>query len=183
MKKLLAMLLILAMVLSLAACKAEEETPATTAATVEETAAQTEAPVETTAPAVEEGFRFTLDGTALIPGTEYDASALAEPDSVYQVPSCAIEGTDNVYSFSAVEITAFFDGTKEIIYSVAILDPNTCTDEGLYLGDSRQRAMELYGEDYAENGTAMVYTKGNTMLTLIIQNEYVVDIEFSWITE
>ena len=181
MKKFIVMLLALVMLLTFAACDSTGQTPDTTAAAQTDPAADIQQ--EATAPAGEEGFRFTLEGVALVPGTDYDAAALPEPGSVYQVPSCAIEGTDNVYSFDAVEVTAFFDGTKEIIYSIAILDPNVCTDEGLYLGDSVDRALELYGEDYQENGTAMVYTKGMTMLTLIVQNGYVVDIEFSWITQ
>lgn len=181
MKKLLVMLLALAMLLTLAACDGATHPLDTTAPTQTDPAADTQP--ETTAPAAEEGFCFTLEGVALVPGTDYDASVLPEPASVYQVPSCAIEGTDNVYSFNAVEVTAFFDGTTEIIYAIAILDPNVCTDEGLYLGDSVDRALELYGEDYQENGTAMVYTKGQTKLTLIVQNGYVVDIEFSWITQ
>lgn len=182
MKKIIAMLMALLMAMCFAACDGGEDAPATTVPT-EETAEPTQIPEETAAPVVQEGFCFTLEGVKLIPGTEYDASVLPEPGSVYQVPSCAIEGTDNVYSFDAVEITAFFDGTREIIYSVAIVDPNVCTDEGLYLGDSAQRVIELYGDNYVENGTAMVYTKGATMLTLIVQNGYVVDIDFSWITE
>lgn len=182
MKKIFAMLLICAMMLCLAACESAEEAPATTVPT-EAATIPADVPEETSAPAAQEGFRFTLEGVALVPGADYDASALPEPGSVYQVPSCAIEGTDNVYSFNTVEITAFFDGTKEIIYSIAILDPNVCTDEGLYLGDSAEKVIELYGDTYEENGTAMIYTKGETMLTLIVQNGYVVDIEFSWITE
>lgn len=184
MRKLLAILLALTMLLCFTACDGGGEAQETTEAPVETTHAPEETIEETEAPSVSEaGFCFTLNGVVLTPGTTYDASALPEPASVYQVPSCAIEGTDNVYSFDTVEVTAFNDGTKEIIYAIAILDPNLCTDEGLYLGDSADKVLELYGEEYQENGTAMVYTKGNTKLTVIVQNGYVVDIEFSWITE
>lgn len=187
MKKMFAVLLALLMLLAMTACSGSD-TPETTAA------AETEAPVATEEAELDGGadigvvpvepFVFTFNGVALIPGTVYDAAALPEPASVYQVPSCAIEGTDNVYNFNdAVEITAFNDGSQEIIYSIAIFDPNVCTDEGLYLGDDMARVIELYGEDYTENGTAMVYTKGNTELTIILQNGFVVDMEFKWITE
>lgn len=183
MKKLFALFLVLTMVLALTACGGEDAPETTTGSDVPETTENTPGTAETTAPVgTEEGFCFTLDGVKLVPGTTYDASQLPEPDSVYQVPSCAIEGTDNVYSFAAVEITAFNDGTQEIIYAIAIIDPNVCTDEGLYLGDNVETVVNLYGEDYTENGTAMVYTRGNTMLSIIVQNGYVVDIEFSWIT-
>ena len=191
MKKMFAVLLAMLMLLGLCACGNTDKPQETTAPIV------TDAPVTEPA-ATEEGeldggfdigvvpvepFVFTFNGVTLIPGTAYDASALPEPASVYQVPSCAIEGTDNVYNFDTVEITAFHDGTQEIIYSIAIFDPNVCTDEGLYLGDDTARVIELYGEDYTENGTAMVYTKGNTELTIILQNGFVVDMEFKWITE
>lgn len=193
MKKLFAILLALTLLLSLTACDGGEKPQETTApASVETTVpAQTEesipetteAPEETQAPVVEgPDFCFTFEGVALTPGTIYDAAALPAPNSVYQVPSCAIEGTDNVYSFDAIDITAFHDGTQEIIYSIAIFDPNVCTDEGLYLGDDAARVIELYGENYTENGTAMVYTRPNSMLTVILQNGYVVSIEYAWIT-
>ncbi len=193
MKKLIAILLALTMLLALTACGNAEKPQETTEAPVETTAASveaTEAPLETTAPqeteapaVIQEPFGFTFQGVVLIPGTVYNAAALPAPSSVYQVPSCAIEGTDNVYSFDNVEITAFHDGTQEIIYAIAIFDPNICTDEGLYLGDDAARVVELYGEDYTENGTAMVYTRGNTMLTIILQGGFVADMELRWITE
>ena len=190
MKKIIAMILALTLLLALCGCdsgeKPQQTDPAATNAPVETTAAavETTVPQETEAPAViEEPFGFAFEGALLIPGTVYDASMLPEPTYVYQVPSCAIEGTDNVYSFDTVEITAFNDGTQEIIYAIAIFDPNICTDEGLYLGDDTARVIELYGEDYEMNGTAMVYTRGNTMLTIILQDDYVVDMEFKWITE
>ena len=191
MKKMFAVLLAMLMLLGLCACGNTDKPQETAVHPV------TEAPA-TEPSATEEGeldggfdigvvpvepFVFTFNGVTLIPGAVYDASALPEPASVYQVPSCAIEGTDNVYNFDTVEITAFHDGTQEIIYSIAIFDPNVCTDEGLYLGDDAARVIELYGENYTENGTAMVYTKGNTELTIILQNGCVVDMEFKWITE
>lgn len=188
MKKFFAIILALTMLLTLAACDNGEK-PAQTTEAPQATEIATE-PETTVAPeetqvsaAAEQGFGLTFNGVVLTPGTAYDAAALPEPSSVYEVPSCAIEGTDNVYSFPELDITAFNDGTQEIIYSIAIFDPNVCTDEGLYLGDDAARVIELYGEDYEENGTAMVYTRGNTMLTIILQNESVMDIEFSWITE
>ena len=188
MRRMFAMLLALTMLLTLAACdNGEKPVETTKAPEVTEIANEPEttaAPEETQAPeTAEEGFSLTFNGVVLTPGTVYDASVLPEPNSVYEVPSCAIEGTDNVYSFTELDITAFNDGTQEIIYAIAIFDPNVCTDEGLYLGDDAARVIELYGENYEENGTALVYTRGNTMLTIILQNESVVDIEFSWITE
>lgn len=196
MKKFLAIALALTMLLAFTACdsgeKTQETTPAPVATQATEVPLVTEtvepetteaAEAETEAPVAQDPFFLTFNGVQLVPGTLYDSSKLPSPSSVYQVPSCAIEGTDNVYSFNELDITAFNDGTQEIIYSIAIFDPNVCTDEGLYLGDDVARVIELYGENYTENGTAMVYVRGNTQLCLILQNGFIVDIEFRWITD
>lgn len=188
MKKIFAIALALAMILSLAACGEQE-----TEQTVETTGTPA---VETTVPAVQEEttepqaqvqdedpFSLTFEGVPLVPGTAYDAAVLPEPLSVYQVPSCAIEGTDNVYSFEALEITAFDNGTGEVIYSIVLVDPNAATDEGLMLGDTLEKVIELYGEAYEQVGNSLVYTRGGTTLTLILQGDYVVDIEFAWVAE
>ena len=100
---------------------------------------------------------------------------------MYQVPSCAVEGTDNVYNFGGFEITAFAENGSERIYSVYFIDPNLTTPEGLALGDGVQKVTELYGEDYAQDGAALVYTAGDTQLIVIVENDVVVSIEYRWV--
>lgn len=192
MKKLIAMMLAVLMLLALAACGAEEEPNADlviTRAPVEEN--ETEAPTEaeeeetpapeTEAPAPVAGgdvFAFELEGVEIIPGEPFDASALPEAESLYTVPSCALEGTDNVYNYGTVEVTAYDEGNGEHVYSVYFIDPNTTTPEGLALGDSMSKVTELYGEDYTEEGTSYIYTRGNTMLIVIAQGDVVASIEY-----
>lgn len=187
MKKLIAMLLAVMMVFSLAACGAEEEPNADLVITrapeeQEQTPATQapEAPAETEAPAaVEEGnYIFTSNGVDLIPGADFDAAVLGAPASVYEVPSCAIEGTDNVYNYEAFEITAYDDGTGEVIYSIFFLDPNLTTNEGLALGDDVSKVVDLYGENYVEDGDSYVYTRTEGQLIVILQDGVVVSIEY-----
>ena len=128
MKKLIAILLSLALIFALAACG---ETPSATDSTP---APSDSTPVEEQKKP-EEAFFFLMDGVKLIPGNAFDADARPEANDVFQVPSCAIEGTDDVFGYDAVEITAYNDGTGPVIYSIYMLDPNVSTAEGLYLGD------------------------------------------------
>jgi predicted small lipoprotein YifL len=178
MKKLIALLLAVLMVAALAACGAEP--PKTTEPAAQE---QTD-PTKTTEPEVtdpapaEEVFSFTYEGVELVPGAAFDPAQLPEADSVFEVPSCAIEGTDNVYSYPPFELTAYNDGTGEVIYSIYLLDANTPTAEGLYVGDDLARVTELYGSDYTENDTELTFTKGNTTLNLILDGETVISIEY-----
>ena len=130
----------------------------------------------------EEGFCFTLENVVLTPGAAYPADQLPAPLSVYTVPSCALDGTDNVYQFQTVEVTAFKDSSGEFIYSIFLTDANTPTAEGLYLGDSLDQVTTLYGSDYQRNGTEIRYQKGNTLLVILLQNDFVFSIEYRMIT-
>lgn len=198
MKKLFAIMLAMMMVFSLCACGAEEETNADlviTRAPVEETeapAAQdeaTEAPTEAegeAAPAVidVEFYAFEAEGVQLVPGAAFDADEMpSKASSVYTVPSCALEGTDNVYNYDdAFEVTAFDEGDGEFIYSVYILDPNLTTPEGLALGDSKDKVVQLYGAGYQDNGNEYVYQAGDTILDIIFQGDSVASIEYRMVT-
>ena len=176
MKKLFAALLALAMVLSLAACG--EDAPAATQPNAATNPPQPTFGTAATNPIDTKTFAFTFADTQLIPGAAFDASALPEASGVMQVPSCAFEGTDNAYNYDAFELTAYNDGSGEVIYSIYLLDPNTPTDEGLYLGDDFAQATMLYGDEYTENGTQITYTRGNTQLILILQDDVVTSIEY-----
>ena len=120
MKKWIAMLLALTLLVGLTACGGAPaaETPDPTQA------ANSGAPVGDQNDKTEEGYFFTLEGEKLIPGAAFDPSAYPEANSVYEVPSCAIEGTDNLYDYGTVEVTAYDDGTGEIICSVYLVDAN-----------------------------------------------------------
>lgn len=192
MKRVLAILLTIALLTVLVGCDKKEQPKDTQAQTtaapaVETTNAPEEettvAPEETTAPEQvvdEDVFSFTYQGVALVPGNAFDSAALPEAESVYQVPSCAIEGTDNVYSYGDIEVTAFNDGSGEVIYSVYIVDANTPTAEGLYIGDTLDQVIAVYGEDYTQENGQVTYQKGNTLLVIILDGDYVASIDFRW---
>ena len=199
MKRVLAILLTIALLTVLVGCDKKEQpkdtqaqttaAPAveTTNAPEEETTVVPEettvVPEETTAPEQvvdEDVFSFTYQGVTLVPGNAFDSAALPEAESVYQVPSCAIEGTDNVYSYGDIEVTAFNDGNGEVIYSVYIVDANTPTAEGLYIGDTLDQVIAVYGEDYTQENSQVTYQKGNTLLVIILDGDYVASIDFRW---
>ena len=177
------MLLALLMLLSLTACGAEEESDADlviTRAPEEAKDASEAAAEETAAPEekMETPFVFVYEGVELMPGQAFDAAVLPAADAVSQVPSCALEGTDNAYNYTAFELTAFDDGNGEVIYSIYLLDANLATPEGLALGDDEAKIVELYGEDFVREGTSYVYTREGTVLSLIVQDGTVISIEY-----
>ena len=187
MKKLIALMMALAMVFALAACGNSadpDEIPAITRGQDEENEAQgqpqqeDEQKQEEQSAAAETVYAYTYEGVKLVPGAAFDPSVLPEAESVFEVPSCAIEGTDNLYNYGTFELTAFNDGTGEVIYSIFFNDPNITTDEGLALGDDVEKMVQIYGEDYTQEGTAYVYTSQGTILSILVQNDTVTSIEF-----
>ena len=197
MKKILAFFCCLVLTAGLTACGSDElseERMITRPPEVEAVSVMAEAetePVETvsTEAATEAAtfklgnYTFDFDGVELIPGDPFDPSVLPEADSVYEVPSCAIVGTDNLYNYGSFELTAFDDGTSELIYSILLTDPNITTTEGLALGDTLQKMVDIYGEGYTKQGNACVYTGDAETLNIILQNDRIASIEYRMITD
>ena len=192
MKKLIALILVLVLTLCLGAC---QETPAgnptkapgattdATSGTSETTGAAQTGPAATTAAPGSAVYAFLFENKELVPGAAFDVTALPEAAFVYEVPSCAFEGTDKVYNYQTFELTAFDDGTGPVIYSIFLVDANTPTTEGLYLGDDISRVTELYGQDCQIDGSQYIYTGDGMMLLILIKNDFVSSIEYRMVTE
>ena len=196
MKRILALLCCLVLLTGLTACGSDElseermitrppeeaAVPMMVEAAPEPTETETTEAAAEAAPVNLGNYTFEFDGVELIPGVPFDPSVLPAAESVYEVPSCAIEGTDILYNYNVVEVTVFDAGQEPVIYSIYLLDANTSTDEGLYLGDDVATVESIYGTDYKEDGTAMVYEKRNTQLRILIDNGAVFNIEYRMIT-
>ena len=116
----------------------------------------------------DENFNVSYLGVDVTPGIPYDRNSIPEEGTYSEIPSCAFEGTDNVSTFSHVEITsAQIDGV-ESVYSVYFLDPEVQTNEGVMISDEKSKVIEKYGNDYEEVGNKITYTKGQVQLSFII---------------
>ncbi len=176
MKKLMLILLAGAMALSLAAC-GKEKTPGETNLPQQTTAPkETTVPQETTAPQ-DEAFAFHAGDAVIVPGTPFDPSVLPATSNVYTIPSCAFQGTDNVYNYGSYEIIAYNEGNGEVVYSIYFIDANLTTPEGLAIGDEAAKVTQLYGEGTV-NENEITYRKGDTLLIIILDGDFVASIEY-----
>lgn len=190
MKKIFVMLLVLSLLL----CACGGEAPVETQP--QQTEGQTPLPVapvipDTTETEPEESkyqdpnlvinnreYTFTLEGVELIPGQPFDASALPEANTVFEIPSCAFEGTDNVYGYNTCEVTAYNEGNGEVIYSIYIMDPNVVTPEGLALGDEEAKIVAAYGPNYNLSDGQYTYIGRNTQVIILTSGGFVISIEY-----
>ena len=122
-----------------------------------------------------EDFRFTYREAEI--GINAEAGPvlyrLGEPVQCTQSPSCAFEGMDTTYYHGGIYLTtATVEGTERII-RVWFADDTVCTGEGLKIGDSRERAQELYGpEGFREDGIWEA-VRGNTRLVITFAEDTV----------
>lgn len=108
---------------------------------------------------------------------ESTLSAIGEPDSVFEAPSCAFDGRDILYSYPHMELDVFeFDGNAKI-YSVSITDDVISTNEGIFLGDSITKVKEKYGEASVDNG-AINYSAKDMKLEFVIRDDSVIAIRY-----
>ena len=170
MKKILALMLALLCLLTLAACGGEgatQKTSSTIATTV--------------IPKPENSFYLSFSNQDLIPGAEFPVGWLPKADFVQDTPDCVNGGQTKIYSYEYLQITTYMSGETEILYSI-IINPdkgaNTPTAEGLYFGDDAARVEALYGTDAAKDGDVWTYRKGNVLLILQFGNDQVVGIEY-----
>lgn len=180
MKRLIVLLLVVVLVCTLAACGNNNPAPTkpTGGENTKPSASQPDANENTSGNSDATAYFFMAGAVKLVPCAPFDASALPEPSSTFEVPSCAFEGTDKVYNYETYEITAFHDGEKEVIYSIYLIEPSVTTPEGLAVGDDAADVKKLYGEPQQINGNEWKYTSGDTEFLVMVNKETVISIEY-----
>jgi len=188
---------LLLMVLFLAACNggngsndannANNET-VIPAATVNDTTDPEPAGADATVPVVttetpdsaetNQTFDFTLGNTTIVMGMDMAdvINLLGEPISIFEIPSCAFEGTDRVFLFPGVQIhTIPIDG-DDFIHTISLRDDTVATQNGIFLGSSLDSLINAYGDEYTRDFDMLTFTLGFTSLSFLINDNMVASI-------
>lgn len=171
MKKMLSLILALALVLCLAACG--EKTPAETTA----------APQQNDAPEV--GMGFTYKGTKVALNAEMAPilAALGEPISYTEEASCAFEGLDKTYYFGSFYVQTYPMGDKDYVFSIWFADDGVTTDEGVYVGAPQAEVEAAYGAENYNGSNAYIVTEGKTTFTVILEEGKASSIQYDLVLE
>ncbi len=110
-------------------------------------------------------------------------SALGEPNSTYESPSCAFQGNDYYYDYGSFELSAYDEGEGKFIYSVFFKDDLIETPEGLCIGDSAADVEALYGAEGKLDSGNYSYTDGNCNLMIFITDGAVSSIEYTAVVQ
>ena len=131
----------------------------------------------------EDVYAFVDGGKEIVLGNEFSKEELGEEEAYSEIASCAFEGLDKTYTYTNYEITTFPDGEKDRIYSIYFLNTEVATKEGVRVSDSIDDMIKAYGEDYEKQGNQYTYTKGNTNLEFIVENDVITSIQYTYIAE
>ncbi len=126
-------------------------------------------------------YVFDYKGVALQPNTDVAPAlkALGEAQECFEAKSCAFDGMDKTYFYSGIELTTYPKSDKEdYISSIYFTDDSVSTKEGIYIGSTRQQLLDAYGDNYTSNGQAYTYTKEDTSIMFILEEDEVTSITY-----
>ena len=187
MKKYIAFILCLCMVMTLAACGNGSETKPTDAAPVETTPNNAEVPTDPAGQEdqQEEDFVFVYNGVEikLYAPAEPIVEALGEPKKYTESPSCAFNGLDKTYFYGSFYMDTYPEDGKDFVYGWWFADDSVTTQEGLYIGASQAEVEAAYGADSFNGENAYIITRNGGTLTVIVEDGVVTSIQYTIILE
>lgn len=104
--------------------------------------------------------------------------ALGEPISYFEAASCAFEGLDKMYTYNSFQLDTYPMNDVDYVSSIVFKDDSIATAEGVSIGETRAKVEDVYGTDYEENGSMLVYHKDGMKLCFILEGDSVASIEY-----
>ena len=127
---------------------------------------------------VEGNFAFKSSDVVITIDDEAEVilNKLGKPMKYFEAPSCAYQGLDKTYYYNGFEVTTYTDKGKDYIANILLVDDSVTTDEGIYIGSSKDDVVNAYGSEYVESTGQYSYSKGDSELQFIFENNLVVSI-------
>lgn len=132
-----------------------------------------------------EGFVFKLKDTDIQLNAKMAdlTGKLGKEDAYFESNSCAFQGLDKVYTYGSVVISTYPLENVDYVYTIELKDDTVETPEGIYIGSSKADVEKAYGTPGSTTDTAYIYTKGESQLNIIFEDDAVSSIVYTAITE
>lgn len=115
------------------------------------------------------------------PGTFFNnlIATLDEYNSYRIEQSNYYEGEATIYEYNTFEVETYFDNNIEKIFSIRFTSDNQLTNEGVRLGDSKEKMLNIYKNNYTNpDDNIFVYNLSNTNLSFTIEDDIIVEIVY-----
>ena len=176
MKKIIALVLALAMTLTLAACGGD---------TTPETTAPAAPSVNTPATPDAASWKYTVQGVDIMMHANAAPilEQLGESVSYTEEASCAFTGLDKTYYYGGFYLQTYPMGEEDFVYSVWLVDDSSTTPEGIYIGASQAEVEAAYGTEGFNGDNAYIMTGTTSTLTIILTDGVVSSIQYDAVVE
>lgn len=133
----------------------------------------------------EEGFAFAYNGVTIPMNVEAAPilDKLGEPMEYFEAASCAFQGLDKIFYYSGFEVSTYPNDGVDFISAVDLVDDSVSTPEGISIGSSLEDIKAAYGENYTEESGLYTFVKGETKLTILVENNAAAAITYLAIVE
>lgn len=192
-KNLFALMLALAMTLSLTACGGDNgaassgtQQPSGSSQPSQSTPAGSSTPSTPAGPSTTpDAYVFVTNGASVVVNADMAdvLAAIGEPQSYFEAESCAFEGLDKTYTYAGFVISTRPEGEKDFVNSILLTDDSVTTPEGIYLGSSKSDVLAAYGSEGEDLGALVTYTKGDCVINFVFTEDKVISIEYLPVTE
>ena len=174
MKKIIALVLALAMTLTLAACGGDT-TPETTAPAAQNTPATPDA----------SSWKYTVQGVDIMMHANAAPilEALGDPVNFTEEASCSFTGLDKTYYYGGFYLQTYPMGDSDYVFSLWLVDDSSTTPEGIYIGASQAEVEAAYGTEGFNGSNAYVMTGTTSTLTVILTDGVVSSIQYDAVVE
>lgn len=134
-----------------------------------------------TTPEIEEGYSWEHESISFtIDALPQDTVDLLEEEAEYfESPSCALVGTDQIYTYDNYVVTFSIADDYEGLTLLTFKNDLVSTDEGICIGNSKDDVINTYGAGNEEIENVISYTKEGTQLRFILEDDIIISIELS----
>lgn len=91
--------------------------------------------------------------------------SLGEPDDYQAAKSCIGEGDEKIYEYGGISIYTTPSGDQDLVYILELAGEEKLSS-GIGLESSKQDVIDVYGENYTEDGNYMYYEYDDGSITL-----------------
>lgn len=133
----------------------------------------------------EENWTLTLGQIQITLGTPAEpvVAALGESQGYTEEPSFAFDGLDKTYDYGSFYLaTCPIDGI-DYVYRIWFVAADVATEDGLYIGLEKGGAEDICGKDCFRNSNACIQIQGNSKRMVLLKDDRVSSIEYTWIVE
>lgn len=185
MKKIITLLLSLALFTSLTACGGTSDNSNDTNDSTDETTIDTASDTKNDEESKNTATTYEINlsnGLTVIIGGDADAfvSVAGEPLNYTEATSCIHEGYDKVYTFDGYNVTTSPDANgNQYVADLTLLSDAVIFDNGLSIGSGAAELDALFGTEYEELYGVRTYTLDAAKISVIVDADIVTSLSVS----